>query len=673
MSVTPQQIHAAKLVQDAAAQDTNQAIRLVAGPGSGKSFVIEGRVAWLIQGRNVPPASIIAVSFTRSAAKDLRDRIYEFGAKNGITNINEVRVSTLHSLALRILRNTGNLTQYPADPMILDDWELDNVFDAEFSESISVTPSRGGDIRRNHEAFWSTGSWTPPNLPVVDPPISQQEKTSFNNFYSLTTQVYSCVLPGEVIRTCVDNILRGHIDPVAVLGVEYIIVDEAQDLNSCDFEFIDALVARGVNVFICGDDDQSIYGFRYAFPEGIQQFNVKYPFSSNHVLNDCFRCTSDILAAAKSVINSYPDPRRIPKDLASVYLASTPPNMGVMMGRRFRNPNDEVSYIANSCAILIAGGVSPADILILVGNKRVLLGPVTSALSDIGVPYDSNQRDQFKDSRYGRFIISILRILSDDSDYVAHRVLLAMPRGVGLKTVLGIKEKIILNNLNFRDIFYNVIPTGVFSNRESSVINRAVSNLQFIQNWSIDDCLGDRVVDIANLVGSNFLDIERDEWLTVSASLPSAMKLSELKEFLQTDSEITRDEIITRIDERNQGAVGVDGIVKKVRIMSFHSSKGLSAKVVFIPGLEEGVFPTQNAVHLPGRILENARLLYVAITRAKAACIISHSEYRTVNGIRKPMVVSRFAGSTGVVFNTETALCITPTEVANVSAAIRDL
>jgi len=200
----------------------------------------------------------------------------------------------------------------------LDDWEISAIFDSEFSRSLGSTPTRASEIRRDHEAFWSTGIWNPANLPAFNIPITQQERNSFNGHYSTRTQTYACVLPGEVIRTCVDAIIGGHIDPVAELGVEHLIVDEVQDLNPCDFQFIDALIQRGVNVFISGDDDQSIYSFRYAFPQGIQNFTTTYPTATNHVLNDCFRCTVNVLNAASNVLNAFPDPNRIPKNLNSL-------------------------------------------------------------------------------------------------------------------------------------------------------------------------------------------------------------------------------------------------------------------------------------------------------------------------------------------------------------------
>lgn len=676
MAITQQQITQAKIVQDAAAQDLTQAVRLVAGPGTGKSFVIEGRVSWLIQNQNISPDNIIAVSFTRAAANDLRRRIQSKGQSVGINDIHRVRVSTLHSLALYILRKTGNLAQYPTDPVIFDDWELDNIFDSEFSNSIGITPTRASEIRRDHEAFWSTGIWNPANLPPLNNPVSQQERNSFNGHYATRTQTYSCVLPGEVIRTCVDAINGGHIDPVAELGVEHIIIDEVQDLNPCDFQFIDILIQRGVNVFVSGDDDQSIYSFRFAFPQGIQNFVVNYPITSNHVLNDCFRCTVNILGAATNVLNTYPDPNRIPKNLTSVYSASIPTNNGYIVGNRFNTANQEVEYIANSCAGLINSGISPKDIMILLGNKRTLLNPITNALGVRNIPFDANQRDDFKDSNQGRFLISLLRILTNTNDYVAHRVLLGTPRGIGQGTTISITNKVIASNLNYRNIFYQPLPNNVFTNRESNAINKAIGNINTVNAWNLNEDLNQRAGDIDQIILYNFTQAEVTDWRNQIQNLPLSMTLSELKEYIETDSEVVKSSIIDNILQR-QNLQGnnppAQNPLDKIKIMSFHSSKGLDSKIVFIHGLEEGVFPTQRTQQSPGLLLENARLIYVAITRAKSACILSYSSRRTINGTSTNMIVSRFAQATGLVFGQQVNNQLTANEITQIQTAIADM
>lgn len=226
MPFTHQQIQDAVAAQHAAAHDLAARIRLVAGPGTGKSFSIEERVSWLLQ-NGTSAEHLFVVSFTRAAARDLRGRIQRYCAAGGVADGPQVRVTTLHSLALRVLRSAGLLQAYPADPMVMDQWELRHIFDAEFSNVSGRPRGRCEEIRREHEAFWSTGQWGPSNYIPPDPVISQAERQQFNAFHGPRTQTYSCVLPGEIVRQCVTRITAGTLDPVAQLHIQHLILDHS--------------------------------------------------------------------------------------------------------------------------------------------------------------------------------------------------------------------------------------------------------------------------------------------------------------------------------------------------------------------------------------------------------------------------------------------------------------
>jgi hypothetical protein len=146
----------------------------------------------------------------------------------------------------------ANLLHYPADPLVLDGWELTNVFDAEFGHANGLGKTRSEEIRREHEAFWSTGQWAPPNYIPPDPPITAAERASFIAFHGPRTQTYSCVLPGEIVRQCLAQIVAGNLDPVGLLHLQHLIVDEYQDLNPIDQQFVDEVIARGVTTFGSG-------------------------------------------------------------------------------------------------------------------------------------------------------------------------------------------------------------------------------------------------------------------------------------------------------------------------------------------------------------------------------------------------------------------------------------
>ena len=409
MPITLQQTQNAQRHQDTAAHDPRSQIRLIAGPGTGKSFAIQERVQWLLS-NGVPPDHIYVVSFTRASALDLKRRIQRYCQDKGLHNSEQVSVSTLHSLALRSLR-AANLLAYPVDPCVMDDWEQKLVLDSEFSKVSGHTPGRCKDIRENHEAFWGTGKWLPTNYIPPNPPVTQAERTNYQQFHNPRTQVYSCVLPGEIVRQCVVKMRAGNLNPARLLNIKYLVVDEYQDLNSMDLEFVDKLISSGVCSFVAGDDDQSIYSFRFASPDGIQSFTNRYPNAGNYELRHCFRCTTNIVITAKALMADFSEPNRIPKQLISLYDASVPPVPGMVQRWIFANATYEARAIARSCAKLTKEGIPPRKIMILVSNKRAQLTTIQEELDKEDVEFESPQANPYIDTSVGRFILAILRIV----------------------------------------------------------------------------------------------------------------------------------------------------------------------------------------------------------------------------------------------------------------------
>lgn len=650
MPISQSQIQAAIVRQYAAARDTSPQIRLVAGPGTGKSYAIEERVRWLLESKTTAE-SIYVVSFTRAAARDLKTRIQDTCTASGVTGAERVSITTLHSLALRALRAAGLLTAYPVSPMVMDTWELENIFDKEFSkETTGVTPSRAGLVRRDHEAFWSTGLWYPPNYIPPDPQVSASERTAFSQFHGLRTQVYSCVLPGEVVRQCVTQMNAGTVDIATLLQMEYLIVDEYQDLNQCDIDLVDMLIARSVVTFVAGDDDQSIYSFRFGSPEGIQSFTNRHPAAS-HTLSDCFRCASNIVAAANDLIVNYALSNRIPKTLSSLYTDATPPVAGIVHRWRFNGAEIEARAIAESCQRLIASGMQSRDILILVSNVRQLVPPLLAAFNAATVGIDSPRTTGFIDGDAGRFVLSILRIVSDSEDYVAHRVLLGLPPGVGVGTCNQIANTVVSANLNYRDVFYAPLPTGVFSGRALSAVNKARTTCAQISQWQSTDTIQQRFDDTRALLLQIFGALAEQELVDYVGVLPEDMTVLELRNYLWADNDEQQARIMEAVYERlGLPAPDAGFLPQRVRMLTMHGAKGLSAKVVFVPGLEENIFPGSFRAPYAGLIAEAARLLYVSITRARATCVLSYATGRVIYGSYSQQAPSRFLASTAGPF-----------------------
>lgn len=622
MPITPQQIQAAQATQRAAAHDGSPQIRLVAGPGTGKSFSIEERVCWLL-GQGIQPRGITVVSFTRASSTELRSRIHAYCAVHNQHNGTDVRVSTLHSLALRMLK-LANLLHYPADPLVLDRWELENVFDAEFGYANGLGKTRSEKIRQEHEAFWSTGNWAPPNYIPPDPPITPAERAAFNVFHGPRTQAYSCVLPGEIVRECLSQIVAGNLDPVALLHLQHLIVDEYQDLNPIDQQFVDQLIARGVITFVAGDDDQSIYSFRYGSPSGIQNFTQRYPPAAPHTLTDCFRCAHLIADAANALMIGYPSQNRIPKVLNSLYAGAAPAVAGVVHRWRFPNATMEFDSIAASCQALINARINPRDILILLSNQRELLGGLKNSLNAANVPFEPPRAETFIDSDTGRFVLAIVRLVCDLNDHVAHRLVLGLRPGVGIGTCDAIATEVINNALSYWDVFHSPLPGSVFRSRNLTALNHARQVCAQVGGWLPTDTLAVRLGDIATVLTATFSAAEAQTWQNYAAAMPPDMTLEEFRDWLWADNDEQQMAVLQAVFTRlNQQMPAAAMLPPRVRIMSMHGAKGLSSRIVFVPGLEEHIFPGPWRQPYPGLVLEAARLLYVSITRARAACILS--------------------------------------------------
>jgi DNA helicase-2/ATP-dependent DNA helicase PcrA len=642
--IPPQAIAAAQETQRQAAHDPAARIRLIAGPGTGKSSAIEQRVCWLLE-QGAPAARICAVSFTRSSVRDLQQRIRARCQQQGhAAAANDVRVSTLHSLALRTLRRAGLLQRYPADPLVLDNWELSTIFDAEFGVNSGITSKRRREeIRGFHEAFWSTGTWNPPNYIPPDPPITPREDAAFTAFHGPRTQAYSCVLPGEIIRQCVEEMRAGNLNPVALLSIEHLIVDEFQDLNPMDQAFIDALAALGPTIFIAGDDDQSIYSFRFASPSGIQTFPNRHQGTTTHPLVECFRCMPDILSTAGALLAQYGAPGRVPKNIQSLYRFATPAPTGIVQRWRFGTGNSEARAIAESCRDLIQAGTTARNILILLCNQTALGPAIGAALQACNVEFERANEDRFLDSMTGRLVLAMLRVVSDTTDHVAHRCILGLRTGVGVRTLDQICQAVIQGNLNFRQVFYDALPRSAFNARGRAALAGARAICGQITAWQPVDTIGQRSAEIGQIIAAALGNNGVQEWQQFVAPLPPDMTLKELRDLIWAENLEQRVHVMEEAYARlGQAVPPAQTLPDRLRIMTMHGAKGLSAQIVFIPGLEDALTPGPWRAPYPGLVLEAARLLYVSITRARAACYLSYANRRFINGRSQTHIPSRY-------------------------------
>lgn len=652
MAFRPEDVDRARAAQLTAAHDEGAAVRLVAGPGTGKSSTIEERVRWLLTEQGNAASAVFAVSFTRASAYELRERVKRYCSSQVPPIDEQISVTTLHSLALRILRRAGLLGAYPVGPSVMDRWELRNIYAAECSITIGKTPTRCEAIRREHEAFWSTGSWDPPNWIPPDPPITDVERGNFRTFHRPRSQLYSCVLPGEIVRECVRQREAGTLDLRETLGADHIIVDEYQDLNPADIQFVEQLIDDGVKAFVAGDDDQSIYSFRFATPSGIQDFTTNHPASGDYELADCFRCCPAVIDAAGSLIEAHPLPGRIPKDLTSLYGTANPPVEGLVHRWRFGSAGEEARAIAETCRDLIGEGVAASEILILLSDTRALGKDILGALDRAGVEYAPPREHAFKDTDGGRVVLSLLRVSCDPEDYVALRTVLGLKTGVGPGTCNQIARIAIERGMNYRDLYTVPIPADVFSTRQLGALTTARGTVDALSQWTSDDLLEDRADELRNLIDELGGDEALEAWDDLAELVPRSAKLSEVLEIVWSETEVSATELLIGVYERLGEEIPPEvTLPDRIRVMTMHGAKGLSAQIVFIPGLEQEIFPGARRSRYPGLVLEGARMLYVAITRARGVCVLSYAGRRTRFGQSERETPSAFAADLGGPFS----------------------
>jgi DNA helicase-2/ATP-dependent DNA helicase PcrA len=639
----------AKAVQDAAASDPSPQVRLIAGPGTGKSKTIEERVCWLLN-EGVDPATIAAVSFTRASAQDLSLRVNAACAASG--HDAQIAVSTLHSLALRVLKQGGFLEAFPVDPLVLDGWELEHIFDAEFSKQAGIPgKTRPRFIREDFEAFWSTGEHrVPDSQSPPKPPITDVERGAFRGFHTPRTLLYACVLPGELVQRCVQRIAAGTLNPAELLNIEHLIVDEFQDLNPMDLGLVDALANKGVTVFVAGDDDQSLYSFRYAAPKGIRRFTDTYPEAGSHSLRHCFRSTPAVLSAAESLISSNSEPERVPKEHLSMYDHADPRIAGRLSCWRFKSGSAEARVIAESVQRLCAAGMPARQIMVLLSNANALGAELLPAFDALGVPYEAPRATPFKDTECGRAVLTLLRLGSRDDDLVAMRTLFALRKGVGIGTAAKIANVALAEHLSYRDVF-NDPDEAVFGKREVRAVAAVSAAVDETTDWTNDDLLSARADEIDALLPGVLGELPESDWRTEVEELPDGSTLAEALLYIGAEKDEQRARVLVAIQARLGTEITVeDALPDAVRVMTMHGAKGLSAQVVFIPGLEEQILPGERRRPYPGLVLEAARMLYVSITRARLACILSYAEQRTVFGRPERQTPSQFTSHLGAPF-----------------------
>ena len=568
---------------------------ILAGPGTGKSYTILGFVIDLLNNKAVNPNNIIVLTFTRAATAELKNKIKaSIDSSKGLP-----RVFTLHGFALRqLMKNSRNIRTLPDNFVIADDYEERWIIKEDIKKLIEAKT-----VDDVHDLFILLSA----NWETLDADKTGWETNftipAFIGAWTQHREIYGYALRSELVYQF-KNLLIQESDANIDGPIDYLIVDEYQDLNRCDLLVVSKLIEKGARIFCAGDDDQSIYGFRHAAPEGIRSFSDEIPASAQFLITECRRCDKQILNLALSVICQ--DYKRIPKNLVSVTREE-----GEYHVLHFKNQYTETTKIADIIYQLHTNKNIPFnEIIVLLRNDKnnKFSKPIKQELMNRSIPISSG--DDFHelfDSDNGRYLVALLKFIKSPENDLAIRTLLQLTHGIGNATIRSIYDYAAKNNLRFAKVI-NEINQGTNNElQKSKLLTATIAEIMTYKNRFTNK-------------DKNFIDLMEDLFKAVPSCGPDV--IANIKKFIERFQINSIDEFIFNIIEylgpNDYEDVQPDG----VRIMTMHKAKGLSASAVFVVGVEEENIPGKNDIE------EERRLLYVSLTRARKYLFVTYCNER---------------------------------------------
>lgn len=594
-----------------AAGHTGAHARMLAGPGTGKTHVLVRRIVFLLLDEEVPPDQIVALTFTRAAAGELRERVAAGleEERGEVTPDDLPRISTLHSFALRqLLRNSERLDHLPQPVRIADDWEERHIIQEDLKETLDH--DRISDTQELFQQL--SADWQTQRADARD----YTPNPAFIGAWRDHRDLYGYTLRNELIYQ-LKRALREYPALDLETPIEHLLVDEYQDLNPCDQAVVEALEVRGAEVFVAGDDDQSIYGFRMAAPEGIRRFTDEYDPAEDLPLELCFRCDPAILDLAHFVAEL--DPAREPKRLRSLQEREG----GETTLLRFADQRMEAEGVADLCQTLVEAGHDPGEVLILLRSDRhnIFSGPVVDALRARGVPVAAGSSEEPLDTDAGQLVKAFLRLLADRSDHLAWRTIIQQrANGLGTAARRQMHAQADANNERFAETVRRIADDPDALARFGGAVRTEVEAVETLLERA-EDYLGpgeddpNGLIAAVEVLASDLVADDEAREKIVDQVLAVVQEAG-----ASTPGDILRALAVSDVTMEQPVVPG------RVNILTMHQAKGLTAETVVVAGAEDE--------RLPGRAVDEGgmgderRLLYVSLTRAKHRLFITYCNDR---------------------------------------------
>ena len=611
-----------------AVQTTEGPLLIMAGAGSGKTRVLTHRIAYLIDEKMINPWNILAITFTNKAAREMRERAV---ALNPATS--ETLIATFHSMCVRILRREADHIGYNRNFTIVDPGEQRTLM-KRILKNLNLDPKKW-----NERAILGTISNAKNDL-LDEIAYEHQAGDMYTQIVAKCYKAYQEELRRSEAMDFDDLImmtLRLFDKNPDVLAYyqqryQYIHVDEYQDTNHAQYQLVKLLASRFKNICVVGDADQSIYGWRGADMQNILDFEKDYPEAKVVLLEENYRSTKKILQAANEVIKN--NRNRRPKKLW------TQNDEGEqIVYYRANDERDEAVFVASTIDNIVREKVKNFKDFAVLYRTNAQSRTIEEALLKSNIPYTMVGGTKFYSRKEIRDVISYLNLIANTSDNISfERVVNEPKRGVGPGTLEKLRNFAYEQNMSLLDASANIMLSPIKGKAAQGVYDFAnmILNLRDqLDGLSITDTVE------AILDKSGYLDA-----LSMQQTLESQSRIENIEEFMsvtknfdETNTDGTEDE--TGIDRLgrflNDLALIADtddgeAEAAEVTLMTLHAAKGLEFPVVFLIGMEEGVFPLSRASEEPDELEEERRLAYVGITRAEEILFLTNANTRTLFG-----------------------------------------
>ncbi|WP_368912552.1 DNA helicase II [Proteus mirabilis] len=610
-------------------------VLVLAGAGSGKTRVLVHRIAWLLSVEQASPFSIMAVTFTNKAAAEMRHRIEDLiGTSQG-----GMWIGTFHSLAHRLLRAHYLDAGLPQDFQIIDS-------DDQYRLIRRIVKSMALDDKQwpPRQGMWYINGkkdegLRPQHIQTYGNPV----ETTWLKVY----QAYQEACDRAGLVDFAELLLRAHelwLNKPQILEhyqhrFTNILVDEFQDTNRIQYAWIRMLAGQTGKVMIVGDDDQSIYGWRGAQVENIQNFLNEFPGAETIRLEQNYRSTSNILKAANALIANNSD--RLGKNLWTEGAEGEPISLYCAF-----NDLDEARYVVGRIKRWHEEGGALADCAILYrsnAQSRIM----EEALLQANMPYRIYGGQRFFERQEIKDALSYMRLTANRHDDASfERVVNTPTRGIGDRTLDVVRQVARDNQITLWESALQVIEHKMLAGRAIAAIARFLELIETLANETADMPLHvqtDRIIRDSGLKAM----YEQEKGEKAQARIENLEELvtaTRQFSYQDEDEDLMPLQAFLSHAALESGEGQADAYQDAVQLMTLHSAKGLEFSQVFIVGVEEGMFPSQMSLDEGGRLEEERRLAYVGVTRAMKKLTLTYAENRRLYGKEVSHRPSRFIG-----------------------------